>query len=124
MWDSKGRPAVKKNPRRCYSCHSGGRPIHTSIPTRDIWPFIHPNDIENSRQMELVLSKLNRDFQFRLMENKEFPRWWVDLLSLNVRPNNYELSAETLKALQVWSRDLSLNTPVPERSWFDFLDWF
>ncbi len=58
------------------------------------------------------------------MENKEFPRWWVDLLSLNVRPNNYELSAETLKALQEWSKDLSLNTPVPERGWFDFLDWF
>lgn len=202
-WDSKGRPTVKKNPRRCFSCHSGGRPIHTSIPTRDIWPFIHPEDVANSRQMEKVLSQLNLDYQFRLMEGKEFPRWWVDLLaaafndppnvfrqklvkaqrkykvesieeffltqreiffrsvqyneslygskmlateqltlrlaqvfqlgemlgfldllSLNVRPNNYELSAEVLVRLQEWSSDLSQHTPVPEKSWFDFLDWF
>lgn len=209
-WDSSGRPAVRKNPRRCYGCHSGGRPIHTSIPTRDHWPFIHPTDVENSRQMELILSKLNRDFQFRLMQNKEFPRWWVDLLgsafndppevfqrkwtkaysryasrekqeqlrrleehyllqreiffrsvqynqdligsqlldsegltlrlvqvlelaelggfldllSLNVRPNNFEISAETLKDIQLWSEVLSEHTPEPPKRWFNFSDWF
>lgn len=202
-WNEQGRPAVKKNPRRCFGCHSGGRPIHTSIPTRDQWPFIHPDDISNSRNMERLLSELNRDFQFRLIENKELPRWWVelldsafndppevfqqklskaqrkhkkesleefyltqreiffrsvqynmelygskllqserltlrlvevfelgelagflDLLSLNVRPNNFELNVEALKSLQEWSEQLSIKTPARRTGWFDFLNWF
>lgn len=198
-WDAMGRLHLMKNPRMCFNCHSGARPLFSGMPSHNTWPFSFKEDIEASKKLEKILSNINNQIQLKTLNKAKLSEPWfdllrsaiygdnetfnkklskfkmnhssseieeyffyqrniffktlgtdfnksriedlnldeertlrifkafyvanlldfMDLLSLNIRPNNFELSSETIDVLQAWLKHIPKTSPVKKR-WIFF----
>lgn len=80
-WSETGKLILEKNPRKCFGCHSAGRPLFLGMPSVNHWPLTVSEDVARARAMEEKLSRLNIELQFGSLKKMNFEREWIQWLA-------------------------------------------
>lgn len=79
-WLSDGEFALEQNPRQCFACHSGGRPLLAGMGSKMHWPFAFNDDVEIVNVVYKKLSQMNTSMQLNRLHQIRLDPKWLKLL--------------------------------------------
>lgn len=87
-WTSPKEPQLTQNPRQCFACHSGGRPLLAGLSTKNHWPFVYPEDQENIQFLKSRLSTINNSIQLERLKKVNPDEDWLALINSALLDND------------------------------------